>query len=82
MYHVVVVLVVGEVVLVASSVPPVMALYQRMELALAPGVAFIVPEPHTDPFAAAAAGGVGLTVRTTVVLVGDSHIVVVWKLEI
>ena len=56
----------GDVVLVASSVPPVDALYHRIELPLAPGVALIVPLPHNVVLIAVGAAGIGLIVSVTV----------------
>jgi hypothetical protein len=75
----VVTLVLGEVVPVANTPPPVKTLYHRMELPLTPGVAIIVPLPHTDVLVAIAAAGMGLTVMTTLERDCVSHVVVVLK---
>lgn len=63
----------GEVVLVASNVPPVKALYQLIVLPLAPGVPVIVPVPHKDVFEAVGAEGMGFTVTTALPLMVELH---------
>ena len=55
----------GEVVLVASSVPSVEALYHWIEFPLAPGVTVIVPVPHNVMLEAMGAETAGLTVSVT-----------------
>ena len=70
-------LVLGEVVLVTNKVPPLEALYQRMELPLAPGVAIMVPVPQMEVFDAAGSAGTALMVSVTACRGVLSQIVVV-----
>lgn len=63
--------------LVANNVPPVEALYQRMEFPLTPGVAFIVPVPHKVVLDAVGAAGTALIVTVTACLGVLAHPVVV-----
>ena len=60
------VVVIGEVVLVASSVPPVIALYHRTLSAGVAGVADIVPDPQTNVLKGVGAPGM-ITVSVTAI---------------
>ena len=69
--------VLGEVVLVVSNVPPLKALYHRMVLPLTPGVAVMVPVPQMEVLEAVGAAGTALMVSVTACRGVLSQIVVV-----
>jgi hypothetical protein len=74
------VLTLGDVVLVATGLPPDEAVYHRTVVPFAPGVAVIVPDPQTSVIGVEGLAGMGLTVIVKGVLVVLTQPVVVLKL--